>query len=99
MADWRKRPSYVRDDKVRGVPVVVLRTAQAEDGTPGPWGEERLAPSLGGALLRFELHAPGLTIVREAVSIERGERTRPTPSIPELPPDIRLRQLRRKGMQ
>jgi hypothetical protein len=101
MADWRKGSSYVRDDKVLGVPVVVLRTerAKAADGTPDPWSEEWLAPSLGGALLRFEVHAPGQTMVREAVSIERGEATRPIPPVPEMTPDTRLRELRRKGAQ
>lgn len=99
MADWRKSPSYIRDDTLLGVPVVVLQTQKAATPDGLPWSEIWLAPSLGDIYLRQEIHEPGLVRVVEATNIERGEPTHAIPPIPEMPVDRRVVEARQKNVR
>lgn len=82
MADLRSTPGYVRDDTVLGVETAVMETPRVEGQA---WQRLWIAPSLGGLLLKSEIHADHSTIYKEAVSLDLKEPSRPAPPIPALP--------------
>lgn len=83
MGDYRASPQFVREDRFLNEPVAVLREEpRADGGTPAEWW---LAPALDGLILKEIDYRAGVTFVKQAVSIERGEPARPLPPLPDLP--------------
>jgi hypothetical protein len=79
--EMRKSESYLRDDIVAGVPVIVFKVE--------PSGSEvSVAPSLG-ITLRLVVREKDFTRVREAISVETKEPALPVPPVPNLPADRR----------
>ncbi|MCA1629464.1 MAG: hypothetical protein LC785_05405 [Acidobacteria bacterium] len=78
----RAEHDYTRDDNIAGYPVAVFKTT-SPDGKAS--SEFYSAPSLGGMVLKMVIREPGLTRVREAISVERGEPAAALLAHPELP--------------
>jgi hypothetical protein len=82
-AEWRAMQGYVRDDKIAGIPVVVIESAH-DDATKS-WVRNYVSPELDGLLLKEEIFTPAVTSTKTLVTLVRGEPKRAVPPIPEGP--------------
>ncbi|MDQ3906835.1 MAG: hypothetical protein M3268_00665 [Acidobacteriota bacterium] len=82
-AEWRAMQGYVRDDKIAGVPVVVVESQH--DANTMSWVRNYVSPELGGLLVKEEIFTPAVTTTKTLVTLVRGEPQRAVPPIPDGP--------------